>query len=60
MIIDRAIPKILANEVPFYQYDDRQVLPAIIRKEIPLRPKSDIAADQADINDQLWDLLVKC
>lgn len=61
-IIDQTFPKILADKIPFYQYDDRQILPALlVRKEIPLRPDPDVVtADWEGISDQLWDLLVMC
>ncbi len=47
--------KILTNQRPFYQYTiDPQVISALIRAEIPIRPATDI------ISNEMWSLMEKC
>ncbi len=62
VIINQVVVKILANEVPFYQYKrDPQIMVAlVVKREIPLRPEPDTAMGPNGIDDAMWELLVKC
>lgn len=57
---DEIVEKVLTSKAPFYQYAANQVVAALVRKEIPLRPECDPWIRCGNISDQLWELLEKC
>ncbi len=56
-----AITQVLSGKMPFYQYKDAQVVRALMKEEIPLRPNREPGTfTSEELNDDVWNLLVRC
>lgn len=60
LFTEQATTKILAGQMPYYQYRDPQVIVAQMRKEIPTRPRISGTSPRGEMNNRLWNLLTKC